>query len=139
MKEYVWTFDVEWAHCDAAGIVFYPNFYTLFDQATGRLFKANGLSYPELLRDFEITGMPLVETGSTYKNKCALDDTLEMTTWVDEWQERTFLVRHRVMHADGRPALEGFERRVFAVDAPDSPKGMRAMTIPQDIMDRFTD
>ena len=139
MKEYVWMLDVEWAHCDAAGIVFYPNFYTWFDQATGRLFKANGLSYPELKRDFDVTGMPLVETGATYKNKCTLGDTLELTTWVDDWQDRTYLVKHRVMHADGRPALEGFERRVFAVAAPDSPKGMRAMQIPQDIIDRFLD
>lgn len=139
MKTYQWSFNVEWAHCDAAGIVFYPYFYTWFDQATGRLFKANGLSYPELKRDFDISGMPLLETGASYKNKCALDDSLEMQTKVEEWQSRTFLVKHRLFHADGRPALEGFERRVFAVTDPESPKGMRAMEIPDEIKSRFAE
>lgn len=139
MKEYIWKLDVEWAHCDAAGIVFYPHFYIWFDQATGRLFKANGLSYPELARDFGVTGMPLLETGATYKNKCELGDSLEMTSWVDEWQERTYLVKHRLTHQDGRPALEGFERRVFVVPAPDSPKGMRAWEIPAGIVERFSE
>ena len=137
MKEYAWRIDVEWAHCDAAGIVFYPYFYTWFDQATERLFKANALSYAELDRGFAVAGMPLVESGASYTNKCALGDRLEMKTWVDDWQKRTFLVKHEITHADGRPALEGFERRVFAERAPGTPKGIRAMAIPQEIINRF--
>lgn len=139
MKKLAWTLDVEWAHCDAAGIVFYPHFYVWFDQATERLFKANALSYPELEREFGVTGMPLLETGARYREKCALGDRLEMTSWVDEWKERTFLVRHGITHADGRTALDGFERRVFATPAPDSPKGVRALEIPKSIIARFTD
>lgn len=139
MKEHVWEFDVEWAHCDAAGIVFYPHFYAWFDQGTERLFKANRLSYPELERDFEITGMPLLETGAAYRNKCELGDSLRMTTWVDEWQPRTFLVKHRITHADGSPGLEGFERRVMIVPAPESPKGVRAIEIPDEIRNRFVE
>ena len=34
MRLYRDTIKVSWAHCDAAGIVFYPHFYTWFDQAT---------------------------------------------------------------------------------------------------------
>ena len=48
MKEFVSEIKVEWAHCDLAGIVFYPNFYIWFDQGTERLFGANGLSYAQL-------------------------------------------------------------------------------------------
>lgn len=139
MKTYKWTFDVEWAHCDAAGIVFYPYFYAWFDQATERLFKANRLSYPEMKRDFDVSGMPLLETGAAYKNKCALGDTLAMSSEVTDWQSRTFKVTHTLTHADGRPALEGFERRVFAVVDPESPKGMRAMEIPDAIKSRFVE
>jgi acyl-CoA thioesterase FadM len=63
LRVYRGTFKVEWAHCDAAGIVFYPHYYMLFDQATERLFSANRLSYAELSRDFDSPGMPLLETG----------------------------------------------------------------------------
>ena len=38
MKELVKEITVSWAHCDTAGIVFYPNFYIWFDQATEHLF-----------------------------------------------------------------------------------------------------
>jgi 4-hydroxybenzoyl-CoA thioesterase len=130
---------VEWAHCDAAGIVFYPYFYVWFDQATERLFRANRLSYAELRRDFGVVGMPLLETGAKYENACRLGDELEMRTWVEEWAGRTFLVKHQIAHADGRPALDGFERRVWAVPDPASPKGLRAMPVPAEAMARFAD
>src|SRR5438093_4014135 len=130
---------VEWAHCDAAGIVFYPHFYTWFDQATERLFRANRLSYAELRRDFDVLGMPLLETGARYENPCRLGDDLEMRTWVDEWAGRTFVVRHRLTHADGRPAMDGFERRAWVIADPVSPRGVRAIPVPREAMDRFAD
>ncbi len=138
MKHLVQTIIVEWAHCDAAGIVFYPYFFTWFDQATERLFTANGLSYPEL-NARGIFGMPLLETGAHYENPCRLGDRLTMNTWVDDWQRKTLLVKHRLQHADGRPALEGFERRAWVVSAPESPRGMTAVEIPPDIIARFND
>ena len=77
MKEYVSDITVHWSHCDAAGIVFYPNFYIWFDQGTERLFSANRLSYAELDQDFGVSGMPLVENGTSYKNACKLGATLK--------------------------------------------------------------
>jgi 4-hydroxybenzoyl-CoA thioesterase len=130
---------VQWAHCDPAGIVFYPHFYTWFDQGTERLFKANGLSYGELRRDFGVVGMPLLETGARYENACQLGDELELHTWVDEWAGRTFLVKHRILRADGRSALEGFERRAWVVPDPASPKGLRAIPVPEVAIARFRD
>ena len=128
VREHVAKTVVEWAHCDAAGIVFYPYFYTWFDQGTERLFRANRLSYAELRRDFGVAGMPLLETGARYTNACKLGDELVMRTWVDEWAGRTFLVKHAIVHADGRPALEGFERRVWAVPDPAAPPAPPAGT-----------
>lgn len=137
MKEFVSEQKVEWAHCDAAGIVFYPNFYVWFDQGTERLFSANGLSYAELDRDFGIDGMPLLETGTTYKNACKLGAQLTITSWLDEWAGKTFVVRHRLVHADGSEALEGFERRIMVVKAPDSARGIRAIDVPPELRARF--
>lgn len=139
MRVYRGTFKVEWAHCDAAGIVFYPHFYMWFDQATERLFTANGLSYPEMKMGFGAPGMPLLETGAKYSNASKLGDVLSMETWVDEWAGKTFVVKHKLTHADGRVALEGFERRVWVIKAPDSPKGMKAVDVPADVISRFKD
>ena len=136
-KTFTSAMTVEWAHCDAAGIVFYPTFYQWFDQGTERLFKANGLGYADLERLFDVLGMPLVETGASYQNACRLGDELTMTTRVDEVAGRTLLVKHRVTHADGRPALEGFERRVMVVSAPESEKGVKAIAIPDEVITRL--
>ena len=139
MRVYKGKFTVEWAHCDAAGIVFYPHFYTWFDQATERLFSANALSYAELDRDFNSPGMPLVETGAKYTNACRLGDALSGESWIDEWSGKTFVVKHTLTHSDGKPALEGFERRVWIERAEDSPKGMRAVPVPDAVKARFED
>jgi len=83
--------------------------------------------------------MPLVETGASYKNACKHGDELEIRSWVDEWAGRTFLVKHQIEHADGRLALEGFERRVWVIPAPESPKGIQAIQIPEEVIARFVD
>ena len=137
MKEFVSEIKVEWAHCDFAGIVFYPTFYIWFDQGTERLFAANGLSYAELREDFGIDGMPLLETGTTYKNAAKLGSDLTITSWIDAWEGKTFLIKHRIMHADGREALEGFERRIFVIKDPAMERGMRAVEMPEDLRARF--
>ena len=139
MREYRTEITVEWAHCDAAGIVFYPWFYTWFDQATERLFSANALSYPEMERDFGVSGMPLLETGATFRNACRLGNRLTMASHVSEWGGKTFTVRHALTHADGRPALEGFEKRVWVIPAPDRPAGIRAVPVPEEARARFAD
>ena len=139
MKTHVSRFAIEWAHCDAAGIVFYPYFYIWFDQSTERLFKANRLGYPDLEREFGGSGMPLLETGATYKNACKLGDEVELSSWVDEWADKTFLVVHQISHIDGRQALEGFERRVWVTSDDTTPNGMKATTISEQVISRFVD
>ena len=139
MKTYRSRFNVAWAHCDAAGIVFYPHFYIWFDQATEKLFRANDLGYAELEAKFGTVGMPLVDTGATFRNPCRLGDELDMESWVDDWAGRSFVVRHRIGHAGGDQALEGFERRVLVAPDANAPKGIRAVEIPQDLIRRFVD
>ncbi|MGE0735713.1 MAG: acyl-CoA thioesterase [Alphaproteobacteria bacterium] len=139
MRVYKGTIKIEWAHCDPAGIVYYPHFYTWFDQATERLFSANRLSYAELNSEFDVPGAPLVETGAKYACTCRLGDTLAMESWVDEWCNKTFLIRHKFVHADGRVALEGFERRAWVVRVPGSLNGLKAACVPDAVRARFID
>ncbi|MFT7461186.1 MAG: 4-hydroxybenzoyl-CoA thioesterase [Planctomycetota bacterium] len=137
MKIFKSTYVVEWAHCDIAGIVFYPHFYAWFDQSTERMFKAMGFPYTSLMEKFGLVGAPLLETGSKYKNACKLGDELNMETWVAEHDEKTFLVKHVLHHADGRLALEGFEHRIMVARDSTSKKGMKATAIPEAIVLQF--
>ncbi len=137
MKTYKWKRTVMFAHCDVAGTVFYPYFYAWFDQSTEELFRNNELSYADLKRQFGVVGMPLVESGARYLSACRLGDQVEISTWVDEWARKTFLVKHRITHEDGSVAVEGYERRVWAVTDDTSPNGIRAIEIPQTAIDRL--
>lgn len=137
MKVFKSSYVVEWAHCDIAGFVFYPHFYTWFDQCTERMFRAMGYSYSGLLEKFDIVGLPLLETGASYENACTLGNELNIESWVDDFDKKTFLVKHRLQHADGRLALEGFERRVMVASDPGSDKGMKAIVIPDEFIRLF--
>lgn len=133
MEPFVSEITVEWAHCDAAGIVFYPHYYTWFDQGTERLFRRHRLSYAELGERFGICGMPLLETGASYKAACRLGDRVRLTTWPGGVAGRTFLVRHRIERADGALAAEGSERRVMVRGDPEAPSGIRAVGLPDEV------
>lgn len=139
MKTIIIDHRVDWMHCDPAGIMFYPEFYIWFDQATERLFDANGLSYENVKQKYNVVGLPLVESGAKYKTACKHGEKVALHSFVEEWAGKTFVVRHRIYHKDGTEALEGFERRVWAVADPDSPKGMRAQPVPKEVCDAFGD
>ena len=130
-------FVVAWADCDAAGKVFYPNFYSWFDRSTEKLFRANGLTFTDLENEFGIVGMPLLESNANYECACLHGSELSIETWVDEWAGKTFVVQHRIAQEGGRLAVSGFERRIFVVAAPDEPSGMRGIAPPDEILARL--
>lgn len=137
MKTYTTTYTVEFCHCDRAGIVYYPNFYIWFDQSTERMFKNMGYSYIEMQEKLGIYGAPLLETGASYKVACELGDEMLMTSWVDEFDHKTFVVKHVLTHADGRVALEGFEKRITVKLDADSEKGLKSAAIPTELIELF--
>lgn len=53
---------IEWGHCDPAGIVFNPNFFSFFDHGTTMLYEAAGWPKHVMKELFGIVGCPLVET-----------------------------------------------------------------------------
>ena len=130
-------FFVAWADCDAAGKVFYPNFYSWFDRSTEQLFRANGLTSADLESEFGIIGMPLLESSAKYERACLHGSDLSIETWVDEWAGKTFVVRHQITQQGGRLAVSGFEKRIFVVAAPDKPSGMRGIAPPDEILGRL--
>jgi len=42
---------VEWAHCDAAGIIFNPHYYIWMDNGTHALFRAAGFDLPRRIHE----------------------------------------------------------------------------------------
>jgi 4-hydroxybenzoyl-CoA thioesterase len=125
--------------CDPAQIVFYPRYFIWFDQSTENLFRAAGLKWEEMHDLFEggFAGVPLLGASADFKTASKMGDDIEIESWVNEWKDKTFTVEHRV-HNRGRITVEGHEKRIWVVRAPDRPAGIRAASIPAEVKSRLS-
>ena len=131
-----WTFIVEWGDCDAAGIVFYPNYYRWFDAGFQKLLRLAGTSQRELAGRYGVVGTGLVDTGARFKGPAACGDEIELTTRIARFEAATFTASHTVTKA-GRVIVEGFEKRAFL--APGDGDGrLRVLPVPADFRALFT-
>ena len=126
---------VEFGHCDPAGIVWYPNFYEWFDAASHRLAERAGVGL-HALRAQGYLGLPLMQTGATYRRPVRFGDDVEVHSAVVSFERRSFRVEHRVLK-DGVEHLEGFEVRFLGEPHPDDPQRLRAAEIPAAFRARF--
>lgn len=117
-----WRTTVEFGDCDPAGIAFYPNFLRWYDASTRHFFHSCGVPpWRELERTDGIIGTPVVEATLRYVRPVSYGDVIAVTTWVDEWRERSFVLRHELRHeancapraarcASSRPGATGTAR-----------------------------
>lgn len=121
---------VEWGDCDAAKIVFYPNYFGWFDQCTQGLLRAVGLDQHEIGRRYGVVGTPLIDARARFLSPATFGDVLEAESRIGAWGRASFTVAHRLTKA-GRPVVEGAEVRVWATQDPDDPCALKAMPIPR--------
>jgi len=129
--------DIEWGHCDPAGIVFNSRFFEFFDIGTWMLFQT-ALSVPKqlLLEHFGIAGLPLVEAGANFSIPLKFGDVAELESTIGEFRRASFDVRHRILK-NGKLAVDGLEKRVWAGRDPNDRSRIHAIAIPADVIERF--
>ena len=127
---------IEWGHCDPAKIVFYPNYFAWFDEATRHLFERAGVGYEVMLEEYKTVGLPLVDVHAKFLSPSKFGDTIQITSHVSEWRRRTLVISHAVSNA-GTPAVEGQEIRIWAAAHPDTPGKLISADIPDDFQARF--
>jgi 4-hydroxybenzoyl-CoA thioesterase len=130
-------FQIEWGHCDPAGIVFNPRYFEFFDRATWLLFElALGVKASELAQTFGILGMPLVDSGARFLAPGRFGDAVDLTSEVTIFRRSSFEVGHRLL-INGSLAVEGRETRVWAVVDPADPSRIKSQPIPSEVTARF--
>jgi 4-hydroxybenzoyl-CoA thioesterase len=132
------TLRIEWGQCDPAGIVFYPQYFIIFDTSTGWLFERTGLSPRAMRQKYGIVGIPVVDVGATFRAPCRFDDEVIVESQVGEWGRSSFTVRHRILN-NGNLALEGFEKRVWAAPHPERAGAIQAQPVPAEIIASLSD
>lgn len=105
---------VAWGDCDAAGIVFYPNYFKWFDTATHAFFEGLGASHRSIQARFGALGLILVDARSTFRAPSTHGDRLAVQTTVVELGSRRIVLGHRITRGETL-ICEGQEIRVFAV------------------------
>jgi len=127
---------IEWAQCDPAGIVFYPQYFVIFDTSTGQLFERTGLSASAIRAKYGIVGFPLVECGAKFMLPCHFDDAVTVESGISQWGRTSFTVQHRVLKG-GKAAVEGFEKRIWAGRRSDN--GIKPEPVPAEVKASLSD
>jgi 4-hydroxybenzoyl-CoA thioesterase len=127
---------IEWGDCDPLGIVYFPRYFEFFDACTNALFEHAGLPKQEMLKKYDIGGIPLVEARARFLLPSSFGDTVVVESKITEWGKASFSVYHRLFKA-GELAVEGFEKRVWVVRAPGEKNKIKSQAIPREVIEKF--
>jgi 4-hydroxybenzoyl-CoA thioesterase len=129
------TVRIEWGDCDAAGIIFYPRYFGIFDAATAALFeKALGITKYQMLRQLDFAGFPLVRTHARFLKPTRFGDDVLVESTVT-FGRSSFEVEHR-LSLNGEACAECSEKRVWTVR--DSASGaLKSHPVPQAVLEKF--
>ncbi|MEE2746251.1 MAG: thioesterase family protein [Pseudomonadota bacterium] len=136
MKRFRLPIKVMFCDCDPAQIVFYPKYFQWFDIATQTMFNKLDMEWSKFWQERGIAGLPLVDASATFIGPARMDDEIEIESWVEEWKEKIFVVRHNVIK-NGQIIVEGKEVRACVAVDPESAKGIRAKPMPADVIAKF--
>jgi 4-hydroxybenzoyl-CoA thioesterase len=132
------TVRIEWGDCDPAGIVFYPNYFSMFDHSSVLLLEAAlGMNKHALYQTYDFHGYPMVETRARFFIPTRYCDDVTIETRVAEVRRSSFHLEHRLMN-DGALAVEGFESRVWIVRDANRPGRFKPQPIPPEVVAKLT-
>lgn len=120
---------IEWGDCDAAGIVYYPNYFRWIDGCFHALCRAAGFDQVSLARDHGLMGTPLVESGLKFVSPGRYHDRLRIEARITRLGNSGLTVAY-TLSIDGRLVAEGAEGRAFVAETDGR---LRAAPIPAPI------
>ncbi|MEM8664685.1 MAG: thioesterase family protein [Pseudomonadota bacterium] len=106
---------VDWGDCDAAGIVFYPNFYRWMDGHFHQFTEARLGFDQRTWRAYDMLGTPLRHTACTFHYPARFGDTLTVSSAVTGQSDRSFSMAY-TFSLSGRLVAEGSEVRVCVAE-----------------------
>jgi 4-hydroxybenzoyl-CoA thioesterase len=128
------TVRIEWGDCDPAGIIFFPNYFRIFDHSTAMLFEAVlGMTKLEMFKNLEFTGWPLVRTQAKFIKPTRFGDDVTVVSTI-VFGRSSFEVDHK-LSLDGEMCAECSEKRVWTVRDPDG--RLKSHPVPAAVLERF--
>lgn len=126
---------VRWSDCDPAGVVYYPNYFTLFESALFAFMEERGATWPALMRDHGVR-FPRFEARCRYVGPATVGDRLLVRLRVTEARAKGLTVGFSIEHADGqRPVADG--QVTFVALLVDAEAGTGAVDLPPALLELF--
>jgi 4-hydroxybenzoyl-CoA thioesterase len=126
-----YSFKVRWGDTDAAGIVFYPNFYKWMDEATHEFLASIGLPSSTLYSEQQVS-VPLLEAHCQFKSPLFFEDAVIVRSSVVEMQSKVFKISHKFFKGE-KMVAEGYEIRAWT-SFKEKPK---ACPIPDEVREKM--
>ena len=123
-----YTFHVHFGDTDAAGIVYYPNYYKWMDQATHAFFKAKNLSISKLQNEKSII-IPLIEANCRFLRPLFYEDVVKVHTELTVERNKVLKLTHQFLRGDEKIA-NGYEVRMWTTRTDD---GLKSTIMPDEI------
>lgn len=128
------TVRIEWGDCDPAGIIYYPNYFRIFDASTAMLFEAAlGMTKFQMFKNLEFTGWPLVRTQARFLKPTRFGDDVTVASAIT-FGRSSFEVEHK-LSLDGDLCAECSEKRVWTVR--DAEGRLKSHPVPEKVLDKF--
>ncbi len=123
--------EIQFGDCDPAGIVYYPNYFRFFDNATAAMLSAAfAMHKRNWLEHYGIAGIPMVDTGARFIRPSSFGDMVEIRSEITELGRSSFGVKHTLFR-EGEIAIEAHEKRVWVVRGEGG--GIRSAALPDDV------
>jgi 4-hydroxybenzoyl-CoA thioesterase len=125
---------IEWGDCDPAGIIFYPVYFKIFDNATAMLFeRALDMNKNQYLQAYDFAGFPLVDTRAQFIQPTRFGDDVSVESTIN-FGKSSFTVEHKIM-LNATLCAECTEKRVWVARQPDG--GIKATPVPEAVLAKF--
>ncbi|KKB36645.1 acyl-CoA thioesterase [Bacillus thermotolerans] len=128
MKRNEFQARVNFGDTDAAGIVYYPNYFKWFDIAGHQFFRSIGLAPASLMKEQNII-LPLLDVRCTFERPLYYDDVITIRTTAAEVNNKTIKLIHEVYRGDVRTG-HGYELRGWVKEEEGS---ISAVPIPDEV------
>lgn len=123
--------EIQFGDCDPAGIVYYPNYFRFFDNASAALLSAAfSMHKRNWLDHYGIAGIPMVDTGARFIRPSSFGDVIDIQSAITELGRSSFGVRH-VVRRDGDTMIEANEKRVWVIRGEDG--AIRSAPLPDEV------
>ena len=127
---------IQWGDCDPANIVYYPRYFAMFDDSTSIMFEAAGFSKQDIIHNYGLVGIPMVDTRAKFYIPSTHGDWIAIESRIESIKRSSFEVIHRVYKGEAL-VIEAWETRVLVGRDPQNPDRLKSAPFPVEIVDKF--